>query len=667
MQKAQNTSKSDQNLLLGIDTGGTYTDSVLLNYETHDVLSSAKILTTYDDLARGVAKSVEQLNIQEPQAVKLVGISSTLATNSVGEGKMRKTGLILVGYDRDLVNNYRLEENFSAHTVGYFNGGHNQQGEEQEALDLDSVRKWVEEHKDEVEALAVSSYFSPLNTSHENRIEEMVAEICDLPVVLGHQLSTKLDSIKRASTACLNASLVAVMHEFIEAVHRALETRNIQAPLMVVKGDGSLIPHTVAAHRPVETVLSGPAASTIGGKFLSGERNALVIDMGGTTTDIALLEEGRVAIADEGPSVGPVKTAVKAAKIRTAVVGCDSKISAGTDNDIAIGPERVVPLSRLASDFPEVLEDLQNRDKKRSYVWKSSDLVYWFLHSEFTKEQRDLLSETQQKVVDCISGGPRCLSRILSSAGVHHEVQLNPAELFANGRIGVATLTPTDLLHVDGEMDKWCQETAGIAVKRLASVFSMEQQDFVDTCLEKVVRNIVEEYIVFLAREKHANLPESIDGEWGNWLFHECLYKESDLLAVSITSRIPVIGIGAPARYFIRRATEALNSKFIVADYAEVANAVGAVVGMTIAEEEAIVHVRETGDTLNYVVQADGKNVSFQEEDEAYEHARKIVRELSDKKCRDSGVAEPQVTVSEVSEGHLKRIIGRAAGNLALS
>ena len=249
--------------LLGIDTGGTFTDSVLLDYAGHDIVSSAKTLTDHGDLARGIIRAIEKLEIEDPEKIMLVGMSSTLATNSVAEGKIRKTGLILIGYDPDLIADYHFDSGFSAADIAYFNGGHNSQGAEQASLDIDGIVSWVNANKDNLEALAVSGYFSPLNAAHEYAALEAISQLCDLPIVLGHQLSTRLDSIKRASTACLNASLVAVMHEFTLAVQRALKDRRITAPLMVVKGNGYLMPQYEAVRRPVETVLSGPAASSM--------------------------------------------------------------------------------------------------------------------------------------------------------------------------------------------------------------------------------------------------------------------------------------------------------------------------------------------------------------------------------------------------------------------
>jgi N-methylhydantoinase A/oxoprolinase/acetone carboxylase beta subunit len=128
--------------------------------------------------------------------------------------------------------------------------------------------------------------------------------------VLGHQLSTKLGSVERATTAALNASLLAVLQDFIIAVRRAMERRQIEAPLMVVRGDGTLMSDEFAARTPVETIHSGPAASAIGGYFLSELDDALVVDVGGTTTDIALIKNGQVTVSEEGATVGQYKTAV---------------------------------------------------------------------------------------------------------------------------------------------------------------------------------------------------------------------------------------------------------------------------------------------------------------------------------------------------------------------
>ncbi len=651
--------------MLGIDTGGTFTDGVLLDYGTREVVSSAKTLTTYGDLARGVTRIIEKLDIVNPDRIELVGISSTLATNSVAEGKTRKTGLVLIGYDSELVEQYGLGKNFAAHKVGYFAGGHTSQGEAQAPLDLEGIIAWVEACQTEVDALAVSSYFSPLNASHELAVFEALSQRYDLPIVLGHQLSTRLDSIKRASTASLNASLVAVMHEFTVAVQSALKDRQIAAPLMVVKGNGTLMPQDEAVHKPVETVLSGPAASTIGGRFFSDTDDALVIDIGGTTTDMALMQQGRVAVSETGARVGDITTAVRAARIRTAVIGCDSRISRDADGHVQIGPERVVPLSRLAANAPAVKSDLDILSKKRGYIWKTTDLVYWFLQKEPAPEELKAQTPTIRQLFKLLTDQPRSLAVVLQAAGVHHEVQLNAETMLTDGFIGVATLTPTDLLHVKGEMDQWCADTAQYAIDGFCRIVNADTKAFIDATLDRMVANITEEALVFLARQTRPTLPEQIDSAWGRWFFDKALTPESGTtgLTVSVSSAAPLIGIGAPAAYFLERVAQAMNAEFILPAYARVANAAGAVVGLIMMEKEAVVYVREAGDIRKFVVQVDGNQTTFKAEAAAREYARQAVTDLAKEKCVQSGAKAPQIEIIETTEGPLSRIVARAVGS----
>jgi len=279
-------------LVLGIDTGGTYTDGVLLEYNSHQVIAAHKSLTTKRDFSIGIENVIKEIELADPGAIQMVSISTTLATNAIAEGKGKRVALFLIGYDPELIDSFGLGDHFATPHYYYIKGGHDLHGQEQAELDLPSLLDKVKEVKTKVDAIAVSSYFSPRNPEHEIRAQKAIASICELPIVLGHQLSTALGSVERATTAALNASLLAVLQEFIIAVRRAMENRGIDAPLMVVRGDGTLMNDEFAARTPVETIHSGPAASAIGGRFLSQLDQALVLDVGGTTTDLALVLDG---------------------------------------------------------------------------------------------------------------------------------------------------------------------------------------------------------------------------------------------------------------------------------------------------------------------------------------------------------------------------------------
>lgn len=654
--------------VIGIDTGGTYTDGVLLDYRSRRVMASAKTLTTREDLTIGIIEVLRSLQIEDPSKVKLVGISSTLATNSIAEGKGRRVALLLIGYDLDLIRSYGLESKFPTQDLAYFRGGHTSQGEEAEPLDLESIREWVRAVRTEVDALAISSYFSPLDPSHEERAFQAVREICPLPVVLGHQLSTKLDSIKRATTACLNASLVAIMQEFIEAVRTSLRDQGIHAPLMIVRGDGSLMPYTEAAQKPVETILSGPAASAIGGRFLSGQGSALMVDIGGTTTDLALMENFQMTVSEEGARVGAIETAVKAARIRTAGIGCDSRLTFGPGSAVQVGPDRVVPLSRLASRFPRVERELLGLGNKRVLDRRATDVEYWFSHRKVTQEQVPWATPQQWSLLEILAEGPVSVTRILAERKVHHKIQLDAEPLLRQGLVEQATLTPTDLLHVSGQMALWSVEAAQQVVAFACSVHERDPRTFVNEVLDHVVSRMVEECVIFMARQtQQLRLPEQVDGAWGRWFVDEAFSGKNPFLSVSIASRFPVIGIGAPAGVFVKRVAEALRAPFILPPHAHVANAVGAVAGSVMVDREALVYVQETETARAFVVQIEGESARFLEAEEAYEHAEGVVAKMARDAALAAGAAEPQVVVEHTTDGALRRIRARAVGNPKLS
>jgi len=654
--------------VIGIDTGGTFTDGVLLHYGTRKVVSAAKSLTTRDDLKKGVIKVLQKLDIKEDYNIKLVGISSTLATNSVAEGKARKVGLILIGYDKDLVESYGLIDKMSTEEIAFYQGGHTAQGAEAAPLDETGIRNWVEDVKDKVDAIAISSYFSPLNPEHEEKAFNIVQENSDLPVVMAHQLSTKLDSIKRAATASINASLVAVMQDFIQAVQYSLKDLKIEAPLMIVRGDGTLMPYTEAVKKPVETVLSGPAASAIGGRFLSDNNSSLVVDVGSTTTDMALVKDSKVVISEEGAKVGNTETAVEAARIRTISVGCDSRIGYNPKNELVIGPDRVRALSQIAVHHEHVAEEIQNLNRGPFVKQNPFDTEYWYLHRPLEEDVFKSLSDKQKQVIELIQK-PTRLSDLMKKIGVFHPSHLKMNDFIQQGKLECASLNPSDLLHVEGAMDMWDRETAKAATDYYCNIYHTNRKDFIESVFNKIIDMIVEEIILFLACQNinPSKMPGSIDGEWGRWMLHEILYSDNNFLSINADSRYPIIGSGAPARHFLKKAAKLVNTKFVLPEFANVANAVGAVSGSVTEVREAIVFIRENDTQYSYVVKFEGKSKNFDEYQDACDYAEEKARRLSREAALKAGATDPFVEVDRKKEGSLTRYEARAIGNPKLS
>ena len=665
----QNQGMEDGDFVVGIDTGGTYTDAVLMDYQSRKVITSHKTLTTHEDLSRSITISLKSLEIKDKSRVKQVGISSTLATNAIAQGRTGNVALLLIGYDKKFIEAYKLHTKLPTKNIVYFQGGHTPQGVEQAPLDNKALKNWVKQHGCEVDALAISSYFSPLNPTHEEKAFEIIKNISSLPVVLGHQLSTKIDSIKRAATACLNASLVIVMQNFIRAVKISMAKEGITAPLMIVKGDGTLMSCDIAMQKPVETILSGPAASAIGGRFLSGCNNGVIFDVGGTTTDIALMENGNMKISDNGTKVGAVATAVKAVNFRTACLGCDSRITFAKSNIVIVGPERVIPLSSLAWHHRSVAQEIQALQKKPMLSWRTTDIEYWVMSGNVPLNDQHRFDENQKKLMDLLAGGPRCLTTLLADTGCHHVIQLNADSLIDQGIIKRSTLTPTDLLHSTGDIHLWDADTARIAITRAAEMNQKDPDTIAEEILDQVVCSMAREVIIFLScHNDTSSLPDKIDDVWGEFFMEQALTKPHSLVPVTISSQLPIIGIGGPAGYFAAKVAERLNTELILPPNAEVANAAGAVAGAISMEEEALIFIKEQDEKMQFVLQIkDFAPEFFEEEAQAVARAIPIIKEQAIEKALSAGAVLPQLTLHETIDASVHRLTARAVGNPNLS
>ncbi len=343
---------------LGIDTGGTFTDAVIVDLDDNSVVVKKKSPTTHDNLAIGLYNSVDAVFSStdiKPSDISLVGISTTLATNSVLEGHGGEVGLILIGW------NPNKPIDFGEKNRAYVKGGCDSNGKPIAALSKDEVTKAIMEVSKGVDAIAISGLFAVANSQQEKKVKELAMKLTGLPTIAGHELSAALGIDLRAETAVLNGKLIPIVSKFFDNVEKTFREKGINAPIMVYKGDGSVMNLEAARMYPIETVLSGPAASSMGGMVLSGKEDCVMVDIGGTSTDIAVMEGGFPQIQFEGASVGKWRTRVKAVDMYTVALGGDSRI--GLDGvKYTLGPERVIPLCRFAENHPEIIERIKHSE-----------------------------------------------------------------------------------------------------------------------------------------------------------------------------------------------------------------------------------------------------------------------------------------------------------------
>ncbi|MCD6424641.1 MAG: hydantoinase/oxoprolinase family protein [Anaerolineales bacterium] len=636
--------------ILGIDTGGTYTDGVLIHNATREILKTTKTLTTKPDLSVGILAVLNDLLPADPTQIRAVVISTTLATNAIAEGKGQPVGLLLLGYDPELIQQFSLGSRFGAASFHYFQGGHDLYANQQAPLDSEGIRKTAREIQKEVDAIAISGYFSPFNASHEELAYRIVAETVDLPVVLGHELSTRLDSVQRATTASLNASLLSHLKDFIQAMQASLRERGITAPLMVVRGDGALVGADIAQSRPIETVHSGPAASASGGCFLAGVDKALVIDIGGTTTDIALIEDGQVQIREEGTTVGEYRTSVRAARIHSLGLGGDSRIKINVENQLKIGPARVQPLSSLAHQHREVFHYLKKLAAEKHKKPNLKEIEFWYL---IRQPPRIPSNPRARQVIELLQSGPLSLPVLLEKLNIFHPLQSGATSLIREEIIGVAGLTPTDLFHVRGDFTPWNQEAAQIAAWLTATHLGISVDEFINKTIEQMVSRIARETITYLTGQTLEPAPYyAHPDDLGLWLFEENASREDPNLGCEISLKMPLVGIGAPASLLLPQVAGLLHAEYIEPPHYQVANAVGAAVGSLIAYQEAWV-IPQSVDirTVGYYVQSGKDRERFRDLQEALEYAESATRSAALEQVNLMGIQDPVYKIDQLQDG----------------
>jgi N-methylhydantoinase A/oxoprolinase/acetone carboxylase beta subunit len=658
-------------LILGIDAGGTYTDTVLLDPASGLVQRKAKALTTPRDLSLGIAEAIATIaRLEGPDLthVGLVSISTTLATNAIVEEHGGRVGLLLVGCDQEIMRRSGLEGRLPVEGLFYLRGGHDVKGDEVCPLDAEAARQAILALRDRVDAFAVSGYFSVMNPEHELQVRGIIAELTDAPVVCGHELTSRLNSLKRVSTAVLNARLLPVLRRLLDSVKQVLVEQGITAPLMVVKGDGSLIGEEIARRRPVETILSGPAASAIGGQYLAGENSAIVVDMGGTTTDIAVLRDGLPWTNPAGAMVGGWQTSVRAADLRTIGLGGDSHIRVERGHTLRVGPRRALPLCRLGMEHPEIVPELEGA--MHAGAGERSTQPTDFL--TIVRRPRNVtLTSDEESLLTALANGPLSITHLRYSLDKRRQ---SSERLEAWGVLRRAGLTPTDLLLVTsgsaegpGSPGMTGNQAAALAGARVvAHQLGLAVGDLVQQVMEHVVDRVVQEILDKLVTDETGHSLFPAPPSWEFLLQRVLGHGEAGALDCRVQVLQPIVAIGAPVAGFMPQVATKLHTRCLIPEHAEVGNAVGAVVASVTHTVEILVqpHVVGAG-TLTFLVHSPRGRERFPHFPEAVARAEELAVELAQGAVRQAGAEGISVKVDrqEVVLGKLSEMTVRACAS----
>ncbi|MDQ7096112.1 hydantoinase/oxoprolinase family protein [Desulfosporosinus sp. PR] len=617
--------------ILGIDTGGTFTDGVLINLSSKEIKAKAKAFTTPGDLTVGIRECIDNLQGLDKEKIDLVALSTTLATNSVVENRGSRVGLLLIGKEPGI--------KFPAQEIAWVQGGHDLNGRPVSDLDEEAVRKSVRAMFGKVDAVAISGLLSVRNPEHETMALRILKDEWDVPVVCAHWLSSALGFQERTVTACLNARLLPVIDELLKTVKGVLRERGINATLMIVKGDGSLMSEETAREKPIETILSGPAASILGATFITDEKAALVLDMGGTTTDIAMIEDGVPKLNPEGATVGGWKTRVEAANISTFAIGGDSYIQITQRGKIAVGPRRVWPLSAQAIRYPHLVEELKQVSLQRS-ILDGQPVDCWMLLKR--PEENRHWDDQEWAVIRLLEDGAHNVMTIAEKLGKNPNL-LPLAKLEDDQVIGRISLTPTDLLHASGCFTLWSVEAATEAAKVQSRRLGMTLENFLTIALREVDDKLNLSVIQSLFYQKGLDL--NLDDTKEKFFLDRILGREADRdLSVKLALKVPIIAIGAPAEAYIPKMAEMFKTKVLVPRHADVANAIGAATGQVV---ESIKILITPGRDEPYIVHAPWGREIFPTLKAAEKYAREKGEELVRANITRAGVLKSEIISSK--------------------
>jgi N-methylhydantoinase A/oxoprolinase/acetone carboxylase beta subunit len=510
----------------------------------------------------------------------------------------------------------------------FVSGGHDHNGEEETPLDLNTIEKFALSVKDKVSAFAISSYFSTRNPEHELRAKDRILELTGLPAVCGHELSQDLGAYERAVTAFLNAQLIPITRQFVESIIKDMEVRGINARLLMLKCDGSVVGIKDAMKRPIETIFSGPAASLVGGSYLSGLETCAVIDVGGTSTDISSICMGVPDLSEEGAVVGGWKTRVKAIRMETTATGGDSHIWT-MNMELFLGPRRVMPLAVAAVQYPDFLSKLKRTSTPaRGNLCENIQPTKFFVRSGYPAGE---LSKAEAEILEVIGEEPISVPEI--TLLIRKDCQSQTLDSLIKKRLVQAIgFTPTDALHMLGEYTAWNEEASRIGAERLSRLMRITPVEFCTAVKKRVARNMSLHLLSYILEGvPEAAIAKVLDGSY----------------PAKFKLEVPVVLLGGPVRAHRKELESFVDAEILVPEHAEVGNAVGALVGRGIKRVEILIRPASLMSPDNdFLVFAPGSRLRFDAYAEALATAIELGEKLVKDYMKDCGLSGNQVEIS---------------------
>ena len=403
---------------------------------------------------------------------------------------------------------------------------------------------------------------------------------------------------------------------------------------MIVKGDGAIASADSVMQRPIQTILSGPAASVIGARFLSGLTDFVVSDIGGTTTDIATVKDGWPELNGAGARVGGFRTLVQAVDMATVGLGGDSAVTIGSGGTIELDEHRVVPLSLLASRFPEVGVALKAALNQTSAM-RSATQYLMRPHGDTGEVSAVALTDADKQFLEALPGQtPRRYNDLVMRAADRSRV----ARLLKQGVLQISGFTPSDAAHVLGWQTHWDVNAAHAACElqaRAAGAVDLKApvapqlQTFAAQVCDAVVTKSARVILGKLLDGNASGDDSIVDGAAAGTV-------RMGMIEVTLKPVLPLVAVGGPAAAFYGQVGARLHTEPVVPEHFEVANAVGAAAGLVKTRSRIELTYREGG---GYLLHADDGPRDFTDPVVALTTAEQLARQQAESEALSMGAS----------------------------
>ncbi len=553
-------------LILGIDTGGTFTDMVIWDSAKKRVLQKAKAFTTADDLSMGIQECMDSLDLAACGELSAVHLSTTLMVNAVLEDRPSGIGILLIGAHlskklpvaaKHELTRYRYHAGQGRFSVDHAASQHMIQLFHETCPKV-LVCACGANHRELEQAAAV--YLKGLLQSE---------------IICCSDIAASPGLYQRALKAAATIEARPIIAKWTASITHLLRRHGLKAPIRILTNTGSLISPDQAIDDPLSTIMSGPAASFMGSRCLTKEKDYLLLDMGGTSLDVTKVMDRNTRFCEADTPVGNYAFCVKTLDLQCFGTGGDSLIKLNSMGEIVVGPEKVMPLCVLGDKYPNLAGELDTYRLPEDYdLCTAAETDCFFLKRNSSNA---MLPKDERKIIESLRESAHSLFFLANHFGVDADC-LHLDRLVETGYVGRASLTPTDLLHAEGSFKRWNPVISRVGISLLAARKGREPDAFIQE-----VKGFITNQLAFFCMQSIAGFEEESfrfsDSPATMYLIEKYLCDRQESITSDFSIQKPILGLGAPAKAWLPQVAEKLHAHLLLPEDGDVACAIGAAAG----------------------------------------------------------------------------------------